>query len=156
MDKRLACCLLAGRCIAMSNACTREVLPSCGVLAAYRESLLPVPFCVSSVGCEYSRYCTPESVKKFGCAQIDEAESKGMSVTGILMSKIKNDGGWDIEGPWFDALRSLAGGDGQFEIAQKAVQVSIVAKKFGIRANNGRALEDPSLSDDFLSRLEQA
>lgn len=153
LDRRLAPCLLMSKCIARSAACTREHLSGCGLLADYRKSRLPVPFCISSVDCEYRDICTSEFVNKFGCAQIDEAEARRMSVTSILVGKIKKDGGWCLEGPWFDALRRLAGGDGQFDATQKAAQMSIIAKKFGVRFGNRTSYI--SLSDDFLNRHEQ-
>ena len=152
MDKRLACCILADRCMAMTNACTREALSTCGMLADYRKSRLPVPFCVSSTGCAYQDQCTSESLEKFGCAAVNKARIKGMSVTDILLAEFKKNEAYPVEGPWFEALKRISS-DGQFEIAQRAVEMNLVRKKFGVRFS--RTSGDPSLDPSVFGRLDQ-
>ncbi len=116
------------------RACLPDVEKEVGLIVDFKKkngSTLPVPFCASSAWCYYYKCCTPEFIQKFGCVSIDEATAKGKNPIVILTEKIRKEGGYDTQGPWFEALNRLSNGNlGAIEFSAWRIHIG---KKFGAR-----------------------
>ncbi|MCX6741493.1 MAG: hypothetical protein NTY61_03800 [Candidatus Parcubacteria bacterium] len=132
-------CVWSGVCGIASPVCDMPgvaTAENCGFIEVevrkQKTSTLPVAFCVSSAWCSYWKHCTPEFIRDFGCAAIDEAVAKKKTVVAILLEKIQKEQGYYTEGPWFNALQELSP-NGGIDAAQKAAWMRNTEMKFGVR-----------------------